>query len=73
MTRFPTHFLNLSVCSDLQLKEIIKAINDVEQPSDRFIISDLKGNGLFIKTDRVEFVQKKVKEYSNKLRYETKD
>jgi len=59
-------------CSDIPLKEVIKAINEAEEPANRFIISDLPGGQLFIKSDLLEYVQKKVKEFSNALHFEHK-
>lgn len=68
---FPDHNM-FYWCSDIQLKEIVKSINEREDPADRFILADLQGGELFIKSDRLEYVQKKVKEYSNTLQFEPK-
>ena len=60
----------LQCCSDAPVKEIIKAFDASEDASGKFIIADLPGGNLFIKTDKLEYVQKKVKEYSDKLHFE---
>lgn len=59
-------------CSDPPLKELIKSFDAKEEPANKFIISDLAGGALFIKADRLEYVQKKVKEYSDALHFEPK-
>lgn len=57
-------------CSDPQLKEIVKALNAAEHPENRFIIRDLPGDHLFVKTERVEILKAKIKEYADSLHFE---
>ena len=56
--------------SDASLKEILRALDDTLPPSERFIISDLKEDSVFIKSTSLSLVEKKVREYKEKLQYE---
>ena len=66
MSRLPS----LRGCSDPQLKEILKSLNLSERGENRFIIADLPGEHLFVKTERVDFIRRKVKQYSDSLHFE---
>jgi hypothetical protein len=57
-------------CSDPQLKEIIKHIDELQPSSDHFIIAELGDSQLFIKAIHLELVLRKVKEHQDKLHYE---
>ena len=54
------------------MKEIIKSFDALEEGGNKFIIAEIGDRHLFVKTDKVEFVQKKVKEYSDALHFEPK-
>lgn len=57
--------------SDVSLKEFIRALDEAQPASERFIISDLGDRpALFVREAYAEFVAQKVKEYLNKLHYE---
>lgn len=45
-------------------------MDDTLPPSERFIISDLKEDSVFIKSTSLSLVEKKVREYKEKLQYE---
>jgi hypothetical protein len=56
--------------SDPQLKEIIRALDESLPPAPRFIIADLDDTSIFIKTAALGEVEKRAKDYTNKLHYE---
>ncbi|KAG7673749.1 hypothetical protein Ndes2526B_g02791 [Nannochloris sp. 'desiccata'] len=60
------------ISCDPPLKEIIKSFDAAEEPQNKFIISDLTEGKLFIKSDRVEYLHQKVKQYSDSLHFEVK-
>lgn len=62
----------LLLCSDIQLREIIKSLNDSEDPKNRFLLSETPGGGLFVKSDKVDYVQQRVKQYFDALQFEPK-
>jgi hypothetical protein len=58
---------------DVPLKEIVKSINAQQDVADRFIIAELKDGNLFIKADKADFVQRKVKAHLDALHYTPPD
>eukprot|EP00890_Picochlorum_soloecismus_P003979 jgi/Picsp_1/4582/NSC_01952-R1_protein len=55
---------------DPQLKEIIKALNNAEEPENRFIIADVAENCCLIKSEKASYVKEKVKKYADSLHFE---
>lgn len=55
--------------SDVPLKEYIRSLDETASHSEKFIIAELDDNNLFVKVARAEFVQEKVKEFTNSLHY----
>ncbi|EFN57049.1 hypothetical protein CHLNCDRAFT_143775 [Chlorella variabilis] len=60
------------ITGDVVLIEFIRSLNEEQPPKERFIIKDLGEKNLFIKDKKVEFVQKKVAEWQQSLRFEPK-
>ncbi|KAI3434764.1 hypothetical protein D9Q98_002824 [Chlorella vulgaris] len=59
------------VTGDVALIEFIRWLNESQLPAERFIINgSLDDTHLFIKESKVEFVQKKVDEWQQSLRFE---